>query len=139
VSGSTAGDLRACCLPLKGAVLNIPEASKNGSTTAEQSIHNITRIGSVTAPVRDACPACTTGLVITAQGGVCATFASAMSQRPKHCREDVACWQLCSSTASDSTVQATEGFHMKATWQLVRVHGVVPTPYPKKVALLEFF
>jgi hypothetical protein len=133
VAGTAAGDVRAFCLPLPGAILNVPEASGEGSTV---SAHSAPPIGSVTATVRDACPACTTGLVITAQGGVCATFAAAMSRRPEHSREEVACWQLTPSavaegasasddpTATDSALQGSIACKEGVTWRLDRVQGV---------------
>lgn len=96
VSGTAAGDVHACCLPLQqGAEVHVPEPSAEDST-----VHSTQHIGALTAPVRDTCPANTTGLAITAQGGVCASFSSSLSKRREHKCDDVACWKLCCTSAS---------------------------------------
>lgn len=138
VSGTTAGDVHACCTPLQqGAALHVPAASEEGSSSTAHNAHSTQRIGTLTAPVRDACPACTTGLAITAQGGVCATFASSVSRRPEHGVEDIACWQLqCSAPHCEVTPAQETGVlqQQDGAWWLERVRGVLRAPVVRNLA-----
>ena len=115
----------SCTVLQEGAVLHLPEGSTEDASTEARTAQSMKLMGAVTAPVRDACPACTTGLAVTMQGGVCATFAAGQSQRVY--RDDISCWVLRYlppiSGERSSPDDTWQPLHQDGAWRLERVPG----------------
>lgn len=122
--GTAAGEITLCCRELAADRVVHPAAQSSGEPAGGAAF------GTLAAPVQPPCMACTTGLVMTAMGSVCASFSATQESIESAGGSAVCCWQLHCATASAAGAAAGPGGAPAAPLRcwLKPVDGVPSTP-----------
>lgn len=102
--GTAAGEVTLCCREIPADRVMYPVAHPPGCPAGSAAF------GTLAATVRPACMACTTGLLVTAMGSVCASFgATQASVESAGGSAAVCCWQLHCATTGTAGAAAQPG------------------------------